>query len=122
MAWFRGGRAHAVERIDDATAADERVLDHLARLGCDAATPCVSTHFVYVLGHAGAEAIATKLRGDGWQTTVEPEDEVDIDMRLVTATRRTTLDSSSVRRTRTRLEALAAEHDGVYDGWQATAL
>lgn len=110
----------AVERIDDGSEADERVLGHLARLGCDATTPCISTHFLYLPAREGADATATTLSSDGWATAIEAGD--DDETWLVTATRHGALNSRSVRSTRTQLEALAAEHAGVYDGWQATVL
>jgi hypothetical protein len=114
-----GGDAQSVERIDNAADADERVLDHLARLGCNATTPCTSTHFLYTLARGGADAIAKALRRDGWRTTVEScEDETW----LVAATQVGTLDAPSVRSRRKDFEALAAAHGGVYDGWQATAI
>ena len=114
-----GGDAQSVERIDDGVEADERVLDHLAKLGCDVTTPCVSTHFLYTLARAGADAIAKALRRDGWRTTVES---CEGDTWLVAATQVVVLDSPSVRRRRRHFEALAAANGGVYDGWQATAL
>ncbi len=118
MAWFKEGQAPEVERIDSGAEADERVLDHLAQLGCDATTPCLSSHFVYLPDRTGADATAAALRGDGWKTTVVAGGEGTC---LVVATQLGGLDSRGVRRTRKRLEALAAEHGGVYDGWQATA-
>jgi hypothetical protein len=118
VTWFRGGHVEAVERIDDGAEADERVLAHLARLGCDETTPCFSTHFLYLPEATGADAIATALREDGWVASVG---EAGDDTWLVVAAYLSALDTSRVRRTRKRLEALAAEHGGVYDGWQTTA-
>jgi hypothetical protein len=114
---MRRTRARAVERIDDASEADERVLDHLAMLGCDSSRPCESRHFLYLPEPAGADAVAEALHRDGWLTSIEQSE----DVWLVIATRVRGLTLDVVRQTRTRLEALASERGGVYDGWEATA-
>lgn len=107
--------APGVERVADAAEADERVLDHLARLGCDPAAPREVRHFLYLPSEDGAEAVAHALASEGWSTSVERGEGAW----LVVATRVRTLTLALVRETRTRLAALAAEHDGVYDGWEA---
>src|SRR6185437_1044053 len=71
MRGMRRTRARAVERIDDASEADERVLDHLARLGCGPTRPCESRHFLYLPEPAGADAVAEELHRDGWLTSIE---------------------------------------------------
>jgi hypothetical protein len=111
------GTPAAVERIDDASEADERVLDHLARLGCDSSQPCESRHFLYLPESDGADAVAEALHRDGWLTSIEQSE----DAWLVVATRVSVLTLDVVRQTRTRFEALASERGGVYDGWEATA-
>jgi hypothetical protein len=113
--WRRGG-VEVVERIDDAREADERVLDHLARLGCDPAKPRETHHYLYLPGAAEADAVAAVLARDDWGATIEGLDQAW----LVVATRVHALTLESVRRTRAWLEALASEHGGVYDGWDAT--
>ena len=118
MARFTGGQSREVERIEDAAAADQRVLAHLARLGCDETTRCLSSHFVYLPNRAHADATARALGCEGWQTAVV---EGDGGVCLVVATQLSALDATRVGDTRRRLEELAAEHGGVYDGWQATA-
>ena len=114
---LRGTSVRAVERIDDAFEADERVLDHLARLGCDPSQPCESRHFLYLPERAGADAVADALHREGWLTSIEQSE----DAWLVVATRVVRLTLDVVRQTRTRLEALASERGGVYDGWEAIA-
>src|SRR5690242_3806193 len=88
MPLWKSKHVHAVERIADAREADERVLDHLAKLGCDPHVPRRTTHFVYVPLHDGAVALAALLADDGWRTQVEHC--VD-DAWLVTAARSCTL-------------------------------
>ena len=117
MRGTRGERARAVERIDDAAEADERVLDHLAELGCDSSTPCESRHFLYLPERTGADAVAETLHDDGWLTSIERSE----DAWLVVATCVRQLTPDVVRETRTRLASLASERGGVYDGWEATA-
>jgi hypothetical protein len=110
-------RGRAVERIDDAAEADERVLDHLAELGCDPDSPRESRHFLYLPARSGADAVAASLVGDGWEACVEQSN----DHFLVVATRVRALTRPLVRETRKRLELLASEHGGLYDGWEASA-
>jgi hypothetical protein len=110
-----GQRTRGVERIDDAGEADERVLDLLATLGCDPAAPRETHHFLYLPAQSGAEAVAHALCADGWSTSVEQSEGAW----LVVATRARTLTLELVRETRGRLAALASEHGGLYDGWEA---
>jgi len=114
---LRGERERAVERIDDAAEADERVLDHLAMLGCDLAKSRESRHFLYLPERIDANAVAEALEGDGWLTSIERSERAW----LVTATRVCELTPDVVRETRALLEALASARGGVYDGWEATA-
>jgi hypothetical protein len=112
-----GGRAvHAVERIRDASEADVRVLDHLAQLGCDPGAPREVTHYVYLRKQNDAGVVAGILERDGWHTAVEPCEDTSF---VVLATRVGALSTSIVKETRRMLEALAAEHGGIYDGWEA---
>jgi hypothetical protein len=106
---------HAVERVDDAHEADARVLDHLARLGCDPSAARETRHFLYLPEQGGAEAVATALRAGGWSTSVERSEGVW----LVIGTKAQTLTRELVRETRALLAALASEHGGLYDGWEA---
>lgn len=111
-----GNRVRAVERVADAYEADERVLDHLMQLGCDPAAPRETRHFLYLPARGGAEAVARALGSDGWSTSVERSEGVW----LVVATGAHTLTAELVRETRARLAALASEHGGLYDGWEAS--
>jgi hypothetical protein len=115
MPFWEGRPVLAVESIDDGRAADERVLEHLATLGCDPAAPLESTHYVYLPRRGGADAVAEVLHREGWLTRVECG--ID-DSWLVVAGRVCALSSAHVRVTRSALEALAAEHGGQYDGWE----
>jgi hypothetical protein len=112
---WKGKRARGTERVGDAGEADERVLGHLARLGCDPAAPRETHHFLYLPAQSGAEAVAHALGADGWSTTVEESEGAW----LVVATRARMLTSELVRETRAGLAALASEHGGLYDGWEA---
>jgi hypothetical protein len=116
MRLWRRRAVRSIERISDAGEADERVLDHLAELGCDPSTPREATHYLYLPRRSGADAVAAVLDRDGWQTRVEPCEGTSW---LVTATRVARLSTALVRQTRRSLEALASEHGGLYDGWEA---
>jgi regulator of RNase E activity RraB len=113
----RAARTGAVERIDDASAADDRVLEHLVELGSDPTQPRAVRHFLYLPERQAAETVAEQLHGDGWQTSIGESEEGW----LVVAGRVRELTAEVVRETRSLLEALASAHGGVYDGWEATA-
>lgn len=115
MTRFRQGEVRAVERIEDAAEADQRVLDHLAKLGCDPASPRINNHYLYFAVSQRAEDVATALRADGWTTEIGESEGAW----LLVATHVCPLTSRSVRDTRRRLEALSSEHGGLYDGWEA---
>ena len=113
---LRRGR-RAVERIDDAGTADQRVLDHLVALGCDLAQPRETRHFLYVADRDAADDVAEQLRRDGWEATVDASESGW----LVLGTRVGPLTLDVVRETRALLESLASGHGGLYDGWEASA-
>jgi hypothetical protein len=111
----QGGRERTVERVADGGTADDRVLAHLVRLGCDLAQPREVSHYLYLPARGGAAAIAAALEGDAGQARLE---ECEDGSWLVVAARVRPLDAEVVRETRRTLEALASEHGGVYDGWE----
>src|SRR3954452_16818148 len=113
--WGEGG-SHAVERIHDASEADERVLAHLALLGCDPGAPREVTHYLYLPQQDGADDVADILQRDGWCTAIESCRDISF---LVIASRVAALSAPVVKETRRTLEALAADHGGIYDGWEA---
>lgn len=117
MRYWRESPVRAVERITDAGEADARVLDHLAKLGCDPSQPRECRHYFYLPGEPGARDVARSLTGNGWEADCEQVH----DTWLVTATIVTGLTDDGVRATRARLELLAADHGGEYDGWEAAA-
>ena len=110
----RQSRVRRVERVWDPCDADIRVLEKLRELGCDPAQPRGVRHFVYVPDRFGADEVSDTLAREDWHTSVEESDNVC----LVVAARSQPLLEPLVRQTRTRLETLAAEHGGQYDGWE----
>jgi hypothetical protein len=109
----RRPRVRRVQRVHDPREADLQVLATLRELGCDPAEARGVRHFVYVPTDAAPDVCATLARDD-WQTSVEEQDGTS----LVVALRSQSLSELVVRETRTRLETLAAEHGGCYDGWE----
>lgn len=114
---WRQGRVRAVERVQSPLDADALVLDHLARLGCDPSAPRECRHYLYVANELGARTVASSLLRDGWDAEHEDVGHAW----LVTGCVVVPLSDEVVRDTRDRLEALAAEHGGHYDGWEAAA-
>jgi len=117
MQLWRQGRVRRVERVNCPLEADSLVLDHLMRLGCDPAAPRECRHYVYLPEEPGARAVATSLTREGWETEVEELPGAW----LVTGSTVVGLSDASIRDTRIRLEALAGDHGGEYDGWEAAA-
>ena len=114
---MRPGKAsvpRTVERIESASDADERVLEHLLRLGCDLSSPREIHHFLYLPTRGDAENVACELDADGWLTSVEQSEGAW----LVVAKRARTLTPELVSETRVQLASLASSSGGVYDGWE----
>lgn len=97
--------------------ADLRVLERLRELGCDASRPRGTRHFIYAPTRDDAYAIAGVLERQGWETSIQEDDEIA----LVTASCLRVLTGPLVRETRAHLTALASQHGGQYDGWEADA-
>jgi hypothetical protein len=109
----RRPRPRRVERVQDPWEADLHVLAALRELGCDPGQAHSVRHFVYVPAPAVGDVCATLAR-DAWQTSVRELDGTS----LVVALRCGPLSEPVVRETRARLETLAAQHGGRYDGWE----
>jgi len=105
------------DRFANGVDADVRVLERLRELGCDATRPRGTRHFIYAPTHDDAHAIACVLEREGWETAIKQDDEIA----LVTASCLRVLTGPLVRETRAHLTALAAQHGGQYDGWEADA-
>jgi hypothetical protein len=112
---WKGKRTRGPERVGNAGEADERVLEHLARLGCDPAAPRETHHFLYLPAERDAEAVAHVLDADGWSTTVEQSEGAW----PVVATRARTLTVELVHE-HARVSA-ARLRRRLYDGWEPTA-
>ena len=104
-----------MELVQDPAAADTRVLEHLANLGCDPRQPRGTRHFIYLPTSDDAVAVASTLEREGWDTLVQAAE----DVWLVVAGCLRVLNEPLVRQTRARLALLAAAHGGSYDGWEA---
>ena len=107
----------SVDRFEDARDADVRVLERLRELGCDTKRPRGTRHFIYAPTRDDARAIAGVLEREGWETWIQEDDEIA----LVTASCLRVLTGPLVRETRAHLTALASQHGGAYDGWEADA-
>ncbi|HLY95013.1 MAG TPA: ribonuclease E inhibitor RraB [Gaiellaceae bacterium] len=105
------------DRFANGVDADVRVLERLRELGCDSSRPRGTRHFIYAPSRERADAIAGVLERQGWETSIQEDDEIA----LVTASCLRVLTGPLVRETREHLTALASQHGGQYDGWEADA-
>ena len=101
------------DRFADPVDADMR----LRELGCDASRPRGTRHFIYAPTRDDAQTIAGVLERQGWETSIQEGD----DIALVTASCLRVLNGPLVRETREHLTALASQHGGSYNGWEADA-
>ena len=105
------------DRFANGIDADTRVLERLRELGCNESRPRGTRHFIYAPTRDDAQAIAGVLEREGWETSIQEDHEIA----LVTASCLRVLTGPLVRETRAHLTALAAQHGGQYDGWEADA-
>ena len=110
-----GSLGERVELVRDPADADTRVLQHLRALGCDPEKPRGTRHFIYLPTNEDADAVASTLEREGWDTVVREAE----DVWLVVAACLRVLTEPLVRETRAHLASLAAAHGGAYDGWEA---
>ena len=116
---------HLVDRIRYGGApktpeeADRLALRQLAGRGADLSKPRHVIHFLYFDAEQDAHAAVTAI-GDTWSTRVEPPTDA-ITQWCVQADGTRTLGAETVAAFRSWFEALAADHRGEYDGWEAAA-
>lgn len=99
--------------------ADALALRQLAGRGADLAKPRHVIHFLYFAREEDARA-ATEAIGDAWTTKITPPGETITDW-TVEADGHRTVGPETVAAFRSWFEAVAAAHDGEYDGWEASA-
>src|SRR5262245_39080067 len=94
---------------------DAATLDELAHAGSDLTREHNIEFYLYVPQPTDAQDIATELRAES--TTVEVTKADDDASWLCLIQRRMIPDMAGLRGLRERFSALAANHDGEYDGW-----
>lgn len=99
---------------------DLLVARHLVANGADLAEPRHVLHFLYFPDDR-AEHAAADATGNGWEVTVAPPDGDVPTWSVVCERMDVVLEPDGVRDTRLWFEALADEHGGTYDGWEASA-
>ena len=109
---------------NDLEAADAAILGQLRTLGADLSLPREVLHYIYLPTENAAEQVAAALAGDGFSVEHHPAADVDQAPQnpwLVLAITETVVTQESVRAARHRMQQLASEHGGNYDGWEAAA-
>lgn len=98
---------------------DLLVMGHLIEAGADLTEPRHTLYYLYFRDEDAALVGAAAARDLGFTVDVrEPSDGVD-DWAVVCEHAALVLDPDTVRTNTDRFDALAAEHGGQYDGWEA---
>lgn len=96
---------------------DTKLIERLRRSGVDPFSPVEIDFFVALPTRDGADLVASRLRSEGFEADVrEIADSVDHPW-SVHAMRSVQLTVPAVREISARMQALAAETGGRYDGW-----
>ncbi|GAB5407389.1 MAG: hypothetical protein Aurels2KO_56200 [Aureliella sp.] len=106
---------------------DRKVLATLADYGADLTKPTHIIHYLYVPSSGAADEVATYLRSSGFDNVrAERSPPANLWRRIFgpkqfccIAEQTAVPSEEKVFRTTDQLNALAAEHDGDYDGWEA---
>ena len=104
--------------------ADNALIDELVELGIDLDRPRETRfHFVFAASSV-ADGVAARLTADGYEcevTEMKPNIVVRLFKKsewLVTATKVMVIDCYIISELRTEFNAIMAETDGMYDGWE----
>lgn len=110
-------------KVDGIFYQDLQVCEQLVKHGLPLNKPVHSLFYLYFPTQAAADAAAGVLRARGLTTTVrEPWEEGDVkvtDFGVVAESRTHALIPDYLRDTVDACMAVAAEHGGEYDGWEA---
>jgi len=96
---------------------DAKLIERLRRSGVDPFSPVEVDFFVALPTRASANAVAAKLRTEGFATDVRELPDGGEQPWSVYAMRSMQLNANGVREVSNRMRALAAETGGRYDGW-----
>ena len=100
--------------------ADRLALRQLSGRGADLAKPRHVIHFLYFATEDRARTAAEAIAGASWKASVEPPTD-SIDQWSVKADGHRIMGPETVAAFRAWFENVAAEHEGEYDGWEASA-
>ncbi len=114
---FNSEREVFAETVTDAEG-DRLVIETIAAKGADLSQPRHVRHFIIVPNRGTAEAVAERLRADGFTVQLRPANRRDW---LVVASHHTVVNLSAITTLRTHLTDLAWSFSGDYDGWEAAA-
>ncbi len=99
---------------------DQMVINQLAQHGDPLSVPRDVQHFAYFGDDASARQFADKLKMEGFRITIEEAAEPAPGAEIcVIANRDDPATPEAIMPITSRLLALAKEHGGVYDGWEA---
>ena len=99
---------------------DELVLRELAAQGADLTKPRHVIHYLYFTSEPDAQAAGDVIEQAEWETTLRPPDESIAEWSLRADGYRV-IGTATVGAFRAWFEQIAAECEGEYDGWEASA-
>ena len=99
---------------------DQLVLRQLTTRGADLTKPRHVIHFLYFTEEADARTAAEAIEQGEWEASVSPPDEKIAEWCLRADGYRV-IGTSTVGAFRAWFEQIAAEYEGEYDGWEASA-
>ncbi len=110
-----------VEKVSNAALGDQMILANLEKEGAKLEQPRNVRYFLYLPSEEAANALATRLKKDGYDIEVSKYPQSSERPWTVTANRAEIVNSISIKERRAYFEGLAAEKKGDFDGWEAAA-
>jgi hypothetical protein len=115
-------RFETTEHFDSVEDGDRMIVEQLRGLGANLSLPREVLHYLYLPTESAAAAASEELRKVGFTTKTSPAaGPPGPNPWLVLATTEEVVSAESARVARETFTAIATNHGGEYDGWEAGA-